>query len=261
MTRLRLIPVVIFAAASLLLIKAMTIFSGGDRLSRPLTVVATEPPRATHTSDNAPDYTSAMPAKETKKEEPKNGPQDPPPGPPKAPETPPGIHVGVPGDPSPAQRALLERLQQRREELDAKTRDLELRENLLKEAEQRLEAKLNELKMLEAAGNEKPADTEAKMKNLVVMYEGMKPKDAARIFDKLDMKVLVEVARAMKPAKLADVLAVMSVEPAQRLTIELARGLSPDRATPPGDLQRVNVPPPAPKQQPKQQNTNPPPAR
>lgn len=257
MTRLRLIPVVIFAASSLLLIKAMTIFSGGDRSMRPMTVVATEAPRAMETNDNAPEYTSAMPAKETKKEEPKkDGPKDPPPAPPKAPETPPGINVGVPGDPSPAQRALLERLQQRREELDIKARDLELRENLMKEAEQRLEAKLNELKMLEASGNDKPVDND-RMKSLVVMYEGMKPKDAARIFDKLDMKVLVEVARAMKPAKLSDVLAVMAVEPAQRLTIELARGLSPDRATPPGDLQRVNVPPPAPKQQPKQQTAVP----
>ncbi|WP_204320129.1 MotE family protein, partial [Klebsiella oxytoca] len=54
-------------------------------------------------------------------------------------------------------------------------------------------------------------------------YETMRAKDAARIFDTLELTVLVEVARAMRPPKLADILAQMQPTPAQRLTIELAR--------------------------------------
>jgi flagellar motility protein MotE (MotC chaperone) len=264
MTRLRLIPVVIFAAAALLVIKGMGIVSNGG-IPQILTIASTPAPVARNTPvpDTDLEFTSAMPAK--KDEPPKKQEPASPPAPAKAPETPAGITIGVPGDTSPAQKALLERLQERRQELEAKARDLELRENLIKEAEQRLEARLNELRALEnPAAAENPNDS-PKMKNLVVMYEGMKPKEAARIFEKLDVTVLVGIARAMKPVKLSEVLAVMNPDAAQKLTVELARGMSPDKAVPPSDLPRVNLPaqtkqaPPTPQSQAQQKQT--PPAR
>jgi flagellar motility protein MotE (MotC chaperone) len=55
------------------------------------------------------------------------------------------------------------------------------------------------------------------------MYENMKPKDAGRIFDRLDMSVLIEVASRIKPQKMSDILAQMSAEAAEKLTVELAR--------------------------------------
>ncbi len=118
----------------------------------------------------------------------------------------------MPGGLSPAERALLERLQERRQELDARNRDLELRENLIKDAEKRLENRIDELKDVENRINGKGGEQAAKLKSLVIMYEGMKPKDAARIFDKLDQGVLVDVASVMNPRKLADVLALMNAE-------------------------------------------------
>jgi flagellar motility protein MotE (MotC chaperone) len=249
-TRLRLIPVLIFAVASLLVVKGLGFLSAeraGERLAQrgPMTIAAAPAPKAAPgpVPDTDLEFTGAAPvAAAPKKEEPKM-----PPPPPRAPETPPGINVGFPGEGSPAQKALLERLQQRRQELDQRARDLELRENLLREAEQRLEARLKELQRTENPNNpDAAADApNQKMKNLVTMYEGMKPKDAARIFDKLDMTVLLEVARAMKPVKLAEVLAVMNPDAAQRLTVELARGVSPDRTVPATDLPLVNVPPAA----------------
>jgi hypothetical protein len=39
------------------------------------------------------------------------------------------------------------------------------------------------------------------------------------------------------------VLAVMNADTAQRLTVELTRGGTPDKATPPSDLPRVNMTP------------------
>lgn len=248
MTKLRLIPVLIFAVASLLVVKGLGFLSverATERLAQrgPMTIAAAPAPKAGPVPDTDLEFTGAAPvAAAPKKEEPKM-----PPPPQRAPETPPGIHVGFPGEGSPAQKALLERLQQRRQELDQRARDIELRENLLREAEQRLDARLKELQALEGPNNpDGPGDTpNQKMKNLVTMYEGMKPKDAARIFDRLDLTVLVDVARAMKPVKLAEVLAVMSPDAAQRLTVELARGVSPDRTMPTTDLPRVNVPPAA----------------
>lgn len=236
MNRLRLIPVVIFAAAALLVIKAMAVMAP-ERMAKPLTVVSAPAPRAESLPEVDVEFTGAAPAATPAPPKPES-----PPAPVRTPEAPHGINVGVPGEQSPAQKALLERLQQRRQELDARQRDLELRETLIREAEQRLEARLNELRAIENPGGETVTDAQ-KIKNLVIIYEGMKPKDAARIFDKLDMKVLVDVARAMKPQKLAEILATIPAEAAQRLTVELARGGGLDRAMPPGDLQRVNTPP------------------
>ena len=54
------------------------------------------------------------------------------------------------------------------------------------------------------------------------MYENMKPKDAAKIFDRLDIRVLIEVANQINPRRMSDILAQMSPEAAERLTVELA---------------------------------------
>ena len=43
--------------------------------------------------------------------------------------------------------------------------------------------------------------TAERFKAIVAMYENMKSKDAARIFDRLDMKILVDVSTQMKPAR------------------------------------------------------------
>jgi flagellar motility protein MotE (MotC chaperone) len=54
------------------------------------------------------------------------------------------------------------------------------------------------------------------------MYENMKPRDAAKIFDHLEMGVLLEVASQINPRRMSDILAQMSAESAERLTVELA---------------------------------------
>ena len=54
------------------------------------------------------------------------------------------------------------------------------------------------------------------------MYESMKPKEAAKVFDRLNMRVLVEVVNAMNPRRMSDILAQMTPEVAERLTLEIA---------------------------------------
>ena len=127
---------------------------------------------------------------------------------------------------SPGERAVLERLVDRSKELDARARQLDMRENLIKAAEKRLEAKVTELKDTEvridtATGNRNKAEA-ARFKGIVAMYENMKPKDAARIFDRLDQKILVDVATQINPRKMSDILAQMSPDAAERLTVQLA---------------------------------------
>jgi flagellar motility protein MotE (MotC chaperone) len=131
---------------------------------------------------------------------------------------------------SPGERAVLERLQDRRQELESRTRDLEMRENLLKAAEKRLEAKVGELKDVEgritAATGVRDKVEADRFRGIVAMYENMKSKDAARIFDRLDLKILVEVATQIKPAKMSEIMAAMTSESAERLTVELANRAS-----------------------------------
>jgi flagellar motility protein MotE (MotC chaperone) len=127
---------------------------------------------------------------------------------------------------SPAERAVLERLHERREELEQRARELDIREGLITAAEKRLEARLIELKDVEARINaavvKKDEAEVARVKSVVTMYENMKAKEAARIFDRLDLRILVDVASLMNPRRLSDILAQMTPQAAERLTVELA---------------------------------------
>ncbi|HVY58794.1 MAG TPA: flagellar protein FlbB [Xanthobacteraceae bacterium] len=146
---------------------------------------------------------------------------------------------------SAGERAVLERLGERRQELDARARELDIRENLLKAAEKRLEARATELKLLEQRINasiQKRDEAEAaRFKGLVTMYENMKPKDAARIFDRLDLKILLEVATQINPRRMSDIMAQMSSEAAEKLTIELAnRASGGDKGPSASDLPKID---------------------
>ncbi len=138
-----------------------------------------------------------------------------------------GIINGVAAPVSPAEKALLERLGARREEIESRMRELEMRERLLDTAEKKLDSRVGDLKELETkagvGGAPKPAGEESKaIKNLVIMYEAMKPKDAARVFDRLGLDVLVPVVQQMNPRKMSEVLAVMAPDRAEKLTVALA---------------------------------------
>lgn len=144
---------------------------------------------------------------------------------------------------SPSERALLGRLQDRRETLDNRNKELDMRESLIKAAEKRLEAKVGELKDIETriktATDARDKEEKDRLKGLVAMYENMKPKDAARIFDRLDLKVLVDLSTAMKPITMSAVLAQMSPEAAERLTVELASRANGPKAQADGDLPKI----------------------
>ncbi|MFY7962270.1 MAG: magnesium transporter MgtE N-terminal domain-containing protein, partial [Elsteraceae bacterium] len=61
----------------------------------------------------------------------------------------------------------------------------------------------------------------------------MKPKEAAQIFDKLEMDVLLGVAQRMKEGKVAPILASMQPEKAKLLTQILAvQGQAPAAPAP-----------------------------
>jgi flagellar motility protein MotE (MotC chaperone) len=262
----RLIPIVLFATISLLALKVSgLVFDGGYTLAERMQaryrgdlqitsresvpdqpkIVLTEKyakpgtagPRQPWAQEmfsfnrgNSSDVTGSVGAAEEKSSDPALKVSDKPPDPTKLEVA----GAAIPLEPgriaSPGERAVLERLQSRRQELDTRNRELEMRENLLKAAEKRVEAKVAELKGTEsrvntAMGTRDKVEAE-RFKSIVTMYENMKSKDAARIFDRLDMKILVDVSTQMNPRKMSEILGQMSPDAAERLTVELANRAS-----------------------------------
>ena len=141
---------------------------------------------------------------------------------------------------SPAERDLLQDLRGRRVELDAREKTLTERQAVLDAAEHRLTARIAELSALQARleqlDTERRAHDEANWAGIVKVYETMKPKEAALIFNDMEMGVLLQLMDRMKDSKAAPVLAAMQPERARLVTTQLAAKRT----------QSVTVPPPTP---------------
>lgn len=267
---LRLIPVVALAAAALFMLKISAIVVEGGYtlissrvalaqglgagvkasdfdLPPPTALEDTAPPKRGNLVRSwvrdiygPPEYTGSIAAK---------------PDAPAAPAAPekaaaPEANTTAPAEPKPSysagERAVLESLAQRRQELESRAREIDVRDSLLKAAEKRIEQRLQELKELETRVNgtisKKDEEEAAKFKSLVGMYENMKAKDAAKVFDRLNMRVLVELVNAMNPRRMADILAQMTPDVAERLTIEIANrsgAVDKTQTTAPADLPKI----------------------
>jgi flagellar motility protein MotE (MotC chaperone) len=240
---IRVIPVVLIAIFGLAVLKvAGLVIDGGYVFDyQPKSTKRSWAQESFNFPGGKPDPTDITGSVQAKKEEPKPAVS--------APETakPPDgtVLFPDPAQPIPAsERAILERLQARRQELEARAREIDIRENLLKSAEKRIEGRVEELKAVEsrigAATEQKKEVEDARLKGLVTMYEGMKPKDAAKVFDRLEMPVLFEIASKIAPRKMSDILGLMSPEAAERLTVEMARRVGGDKsASSTADLPKI----------------------
>jgi flagellar motility protein MotE (MotC chaperone) len=124
---------------------------------------------------------------------------------------------------------VLTSLARRRAELDTRERSLATRENLIAAAAKRVDERITELKAMQAKlqsllGQRDVAE-QKQFDQLVKSYTAMRPKDAARIFNGVSDDVLVPVAAALKPDILGAILAQMTPEQAQKLTVRLAQRL------------------------------------
>ncbi|MFA6279350.1 MAG: hypothetical protein WC612_00975 [Bdellovibrionales bacterium] len=122
---------------------------------------------------------------------------------------------------------LYRQLQGRREQLDKRAQDLDARESLTLVAEKRIEQKIKEMESLRTqlqtlVGQASEAQ-QAQLENLVKIYEIMKPKEAAKIFETLELPILLGVVQKMKPARTAAVMAEMNPEKAKEITTALTK--------------------------------------
>ena len=122
---------------------------------------------------------------------------------------------------------LLQHLAERRRVIESREQELQIRTGLLTAAEARIDKKIEELKVLRETINGLiktfDAQQDAKLLSLVKIYENMKPKEAAKIFEDMEMDILLEVAERMKERKLSPIMAKMNPEKAREMTVELAR--------------------------------------
>jgi len=145
------------------------------------------------------------------------------------------MQVGAGGQPEPliniegtsaSEQQVLERLAARRTELEQYEQDLALRSSIVDAAEKRIEERAATLAALEAQisslVDQRTEMESGQFAGIVAMYENMKPKDAAAIFNNLDMDVLLRVAKTMSPRKMAPILAAMDAPRAQELTVKMA---------------------------------------
>jgi flagellar motility protein MotE (MotC chaperone) len=127
---------------------------------------------------------------------------------------------------SPVEMELLQKLSERRAELDKRAAEQSQREVLLQAAEKRIDEKIARLASLEkdigGILDKQNEAGEARIKSLVKIYETMKPHDAARIFEQLDMAVLLGVVEHMKERMAAPILAAMDPSKARAVTLALA---------------------------------------
>ena len=120
---------------------------------------------------------------------------------------------------------VLQSLSKRRKDLENREQRLMQREALLSAAEQEVDRKIIEMSNLrveieELLGKQEKGQEE-RLRRMVKIYENMKPKDAAAIFNTLDMDVLLSVLGRMSERKSAPIFASMDPERAQKVTIRL----------------------------------------
>lgn len=217
LSRFRLLPVTLFAATLMLTVKLGAIWHGLDDMtttSISISAALAEPapkendPAAEADTEDGADSGQAVaeqgaPARGTAKK----------PAPPR--------------QQSQSEIELLDQLAERRKQLDGWEREIAQRDALLKAAEIRIDQKVQELKAMQASldGLIRVYDDQqvGQIRSLVKIYENMKPKDAARIFQELDMQTLLLVAERMKERKLAPIMAQMNPSKAKQVTVELAR--------------------------------------
>ena len=211
MPRPRLLPLAILAMGELFVVKA------GTLIGLPVgTTGAIGPARA---ADPAPVSTRQVP--------PPVGADRPSPTQ-QPPSSPPQVVPAVAPDPAAqAERALLEQLRARRTEIEAREQAVAAQEVMLQAAERRLARRVEELtalqQRLEGLDRARGEREEAGWRGLVRTYEAMRPRDAAAIFNDLDMPVLVEILDRMGERKAAPVIGAMRPDQARQVTAELAR--------------------------------------
>lgn len=221
MTHLRLLPALLIAVVGLFFIKVTHIVANSDALMVSSgSAIAQEAPASDGASLKAAEQEDGAPDKKAEAGKPDG-------------QEPPALVEGMKVDPNQSSRselAILERLARRREALEQRESEIDMRDALLKAAEKRLQKRVEELKALEEsiklASRRRRDEQQEDLGKLVAMYQSMKPKQAAKIFEVLETEVLLDIVKIMNPRKVAAIMGEMNAASAGALSLAIAKGKS-----------------------------------
>jgi flagellar motility protein MotE (MotC chaperone) len=127
---------------------------------------------------------------------------------------------------SPEEVALFNSLDDRKKQLDSKEADLKKLEEELHNQKIELEKRLAQLEQLRTQiGNQlqERVNTDAEqVDKLVAFYSSMKPVTAAKVIEKINEDLAVEVLRKMKKKNAAEIMNMIQADKAQRLSEKFA---------------------------------------
>lgn len=127
---------------------------------------------------------------------------------------------------SPEEVALFNSLEDRKKQLDSKEADLKKLEEELHNQKVELEKRLVQLEQLRTQiGNQlqERVNTDAEqVDKLVAFYSSMKPGTAAKVIEKINEDLAVEVLRKMKKKDAAEIMNMIQSDKAQRLSEKFA---------------------------------------
>jgi flagellar motility protein MotE (MotC chaperone) len=223
--RPRLLPSVIIAASALLAVKGVDLWSGGSAAiaaTRGENGDAAPPTAAPANAGAAPSPAAPSPAAAAKP-------------------------THDPLQMSPEEIDELQQLSARRVELDKRAAELSEREVLMQAAEKRIDDKIAKLqgleKSIEGAVKKRSEEEDGRVQSLAHMYEQMKPADAARIFDQLEVPVVLTMFAHIRELKAAPILAAMDPAKAKAVTLALTDERNA-HAAPAAPAQAAAAPPP-----------------
>lgn len=139
------------------------------------------------------------------------------------------VATGGDGDPMTvtAVQELAAELARRETALAQREQSLAAQEAAMALVEERIRQQSAELEALRASTTavlgQVTAEDEARAAQLSRMYEAMKPRNAAAIFEELALDLVLPIVRGMRDTKVSAVVAAMSPDKARALTAELAR--------------------------------------
>jgi flagellar motility protein MotE (MotC chaperone) len=135
-------------------------------------------------------------------------------------------------DKLPANERLLLQMSKRRVELEDWKKDLDMRASLIEASSRKLDNKIAQLEELkkstQALLDEYKGEDDKQIQSMVKIYENMKPKEAAQVFNQLQMPILLEIVQKMNERRVSPILAKMDSKRAKELTEKIIenRGLA-----------------------------------
>jgi len=124
------------------------------------------------------------------------------------------------------QLAFFNKLEEKKQQLDAKEKELQKLEEELQEQKLALEKRLRDLEdirtKISTRLDEKVKIDQEKVEKLVEFYSNMKPVNAAKVFENLDEDLAVEILNKMKKKSAADIMNLLNSEKAQKISERFA---------------------------------------